>query len=342
MEALLGIPPPTTSPPQLQCTIRNALPDLQQCPRIAFPHAVQMIAPVPHYPADVHENDDTFYYHAQLPLSVLIAAQFLDEYVRRGTLVAISHPAAIDHGNVVAVAPGGRLLLSVDEATFTTVGLPGRRSRSHPDRYDISIDIGAESFRPGKPLYTRVQWCLKHRYPDPIGLLLSYAVDGRCSPISLPDGYSAVRLPASTRVSSSAYNGVPDALLLPSSAISSDCLADLSDWIGHVTLGVGTAHDTGASGQCATLKQVGLLPPDLLLRRLADGRALVDSGLCDWAIVSAIGFEDAPVSWITSRGGPLAIHSYEYAGDHHCTIVIRRRDPSCIIMQGSAAHDQYK
>ena len=64
----------------------------------------------------------------------------------------------------------GRLYLVLDKDSIEQLGLAGSSSPfiHDPRRFRVEIDISAPSFRPGKKLYDRVQWCLSAERVAPI------------------------------------------------------------------------------------------------------------------------------------------------------------------------------
>ncbi len=100
---------------------------------------------------------------------------------------------------MIAMYPPGILHLVVDRPTYTTLGLeastaPGRarstvkaraKARELQDRYDIVIDMTKDSFRPGKPMYDRVMWCLSEERIGVVDLvlMLTDGATGRARPL---------------------------------------------------------------------------------------------------------------------------------------------------------------
>ncbi len=88
----------------------------------------------------------------------------------------------------------GSLSLTVDEATYRSLGLVCKRSnrkvskgmgrgKGSPTHFTITADLTEPSFVPGRKGWDRWNWCLSNRI-RPITLLASWIVDGVAKPIS--------------------------------------------------------------------------------------------------------------------------------------------------------------
>ncbi|KAL6073530.1 Ribonuclease P protein subunit p40 [Balamuthia mandrillaris] len=121
--------------------------------------------------------NDIFYFLPNCSLSRLLEPSFLNAHVRQGELRAISIGSRIDAQNVCAILPNGKMLLSLDKDTYEQLGLTGRKAAfppRHSQEWDVSLDLRAASFRPGKNLYDRVKWCLGEDRLAGIDLLLAW------------------------------------------------------------------------------------------------------------------------------------------------------------------------
>jgi Ribonuclease P 40kDa (Rpp40) subunit len=116
------------------------------------------------------KQPDMTYYHAQGPLQDLLALS----WVQKGHCCAVALNTPSDQCNTFAVLPGGTLVYTLDRETFQTCGLPaeavqpgaaakvGRPGGSKPAHYCGTIDMSVPSFKAGKPLYERLQLCLRN------------------------------------------------------------------------------------------------------------------------------------------------------------------------------------
>ncbi|GAA5909855.1 uncharacterized protein JCM6883_003116 [Sporobolomyces salmoneus] len=96
-------------------------------------------------------------------LADLLEPKFLNSFVRKGSLVALSFEGAQDD-DVVAIDGRGRLVLSVCKSTYELLGLPGRASMhgSFRQRFIIEISLIDPAFRAGKPGFERVKRLLRN------------------------------------------------------------------------------------------------------------------------------------------------------------------------------------
>ncbi|GAA5996400.1 hypothetical protein JCM5350_005224 [Sporobolomyces pararoseus] len=96
-------------------------------------------------------------------LADLLEPTFLNSFVRKGSLVAISLEQA-EGEDVAAIDGRGRLILSVSKSTYELLGLPGRASMhgSFRQRFIIEISLVDPAFRSGKPGFERVKRLLRN------------------------------------------------------------------------------------------------------------------------------------------------------------------------------------
>lgn len=75
----------------------------------------------------------------------------------------------------------GVLRLTLDRDTHEQLGLTGSESHFKPraSRYNVSVDLRAPSFAPGKKLHERVLWCLSKRV-SPAELFVYWINGTRC------------------------------------------------------------------------------------------------------------------------------------------------------------------
>ncbi|GAA5970945.1 hypothetical protein JCM11641_004518 [Rhodosporidiobolus odoratus] len=103
-----------------------------------------------------------FYRCTSVTLADLLEPEFMNSYIRKGSLVALSLDD--DEGaDVVAIDGRGRLVLSVPKETYEVLGLPGRASAygSLRQRFIIEVSLIDPAFRSGKPGFERVKRLLR-------------------------------------------------------------------------------------------------------------------------------------------------------------------------------------
>ncbi|GAA6012912.1 hypothetical protein JCM10207_008374 [Rhodosporidiobolus poonsookiae] len=108
------------------------------------------------------EATGQFYLCEGVNLADLFEPEFLNSFVRQGSLVALSLDDD-ESADVVAIDGRGRLVLSVPKDTYELLGLPGRASAfgSYRQRFIIEISLIDPAFRPGKPGFERVKRLLR-------------------------------------------------------------------------------------------------------------------------------------------------------------------------------------
>ncbi|TNY23466.1 Proteophosphoglycan ppg4 [Rhodotorula diobovata] len=154
-------------------------------------------------------------------LADLLEPEFLNSFVRSGSLVALSLDDS-EGEDVVAIDGRGRLVLSVSKDTYELLGLPGRASAygTFRQRFIIELSLRDASFRAGKPGFERTKRALRnwprqtdlldelrgHGAPKGEGktfdLVMAFTdADGNSKPLTLPSPLRAHRLPATLHTS---------------------------------------------------------------------------------------------------------------------------------------------
>ncbi|SCZ93134.1 BZ3500_MvSof-1268-A1-R1_Chr6-2g08482 [Microbotryum saponariae] len=105
-----------------------------------------------------------FYHLTRLDLSHLLQPQFMNDYIRKGSLIALSIPTRSKddaQGDVLAIDGRGRLILNVSKHTYETLGLTGRKSRqlasATGQRFVIELPLSSPSNVCGKPGFERIK-----------------------------------------------------------------------------------------------------------------------------------------------------------------------------------------
>ncbi|BGP24405.1 hypothetical protein JCM10295v2_003316 [Rhodotorula toruloides] len=166
-------------------------------------------------------------------LGDLLTPDFLNSFVRKGSLVAVSLDD--DEGaDVVCIDGRGRLVLSVAKDTYELLGLPGRASAygAIRQRFIIEISLIDPAFRAGKPGFERVKRALANwpqrtdlldelvgqpaeRLAKRFDLLMSYVdAQGQPQPVSLLSAASH-SLPPSFSSHTFSSTSIPKAMSFP-------------------------------------------------------------------------------------------------------------------------------
>ncbi|GAA5825721.1 hypothetical protein JCM11251_000350 [Rhodosporidiobolus azoricus] len=97
-----------------------------------------------------------------LNLADLLEPEFMNSFIRKGSLVTLSLDDS-EGADVVAIDGRGRLILSVCKDTYELLGLPGRASAhgSLRQRFIIEISLIDPFFRAGKPGFERTKRLLR-------------------------------------------------------------------------------------------------------------------------------------------------------------------------------------
>ncbi|KAF4790951.1 hypothetical protein TURU_136118 [Turdus rufiventris] len=123
--------------------------------------------------ADIGE----YYLVRNLPVHELVAHEFIDAFVKKGSCYALTYKTKIDQDNTAALLPSGKLILSVDKDTYEELGLQGRPSQYSGKkvmRYIVTIDLTDAGFHPESKKHNRVLWALKEKKPLEFDFLLAW------------------------------------------------------------------------------------------------------------------------------------------------------------------------
>lgn len=217
------------------------------------------------------------------------------------------------------------LVLSIDPEMYQRLGLEGQRSllsagggRMDEDsnRRVVRIDIGAQSWVPGKPLFDRFRWCFADERVSPATFLVC-SEDG--SEDVLPQGIKAKRL--GLRTSKTVLDGIVMPTAGAVAAIDRATKEDpspakaLFDWAGLAAVRSENFDDLIGQietfrGACNSIVIEGLMSPRIVREVVDSVAAFVKSREQPWAAVVAAGLRDSPISWAGSE------HSAFLGGDN--------------------------
>ena len=113
-----------------------------------FNHALEVTLPGPLPEGLAGEVPaPTAYLVPQLPVAFFLTAA-ARELLAAGTLLAVSMAAPIDEGSACCLAPGGRLVLSLEKNTYERLGMQGSasqfaESQHHGLRATCSVSVAA-------------------------------------------------------------------------------------------------------------------------------------------------------------------------------------------------------
>lgn len=128
-----------------------------------------LIPDTPSLPQEILDSllDDTQYYMvSDLPVFELCKAEFLQLFVKKGSLSGISVDVLLDQDNCACITPEGQLYLSLDRGSYQALGINGKLAphilREPKNRYVVNIDTGGPGFKKGSNHYERTINCLKN------------------------------------------------------------------------------------------------------------------------------------------------------------------------------------
>ncbi|KAG0269813.1 Ribonuclease P protein subunit p40 [Actinomortierella ambigua] len=222
-----------------------------------FNHTLQVFLPTHCSPA-IHSTlvsrllKNTFYYHAKVPLSLLLTPEFM-QHARNG-MIALSVDGGIDTHNIVCLDGNGSLVLALTKDTYEQLGLDGVPSKfsAKRQRYVVKIDLRAPAMVPKKPGFERVKWCFENTLVDKFSMLFaSVDAEGNSLPIEFPSEISARKLTYDVDVTTLHDIVIPDTTRIRTIRHSNNSnnnnnsnvlqwrsnVSQLHEWIGMVAVG---------------------------------------------------------------------------------------------------------
>lgn len=293
-----------------------------------FNHAVEILWPNGTLLPPEIENLTLSYYTARIPLSHFLKPEV---FQKCASLAALSMGDKIDTGNVHAILPRGKVVMSVDKDTSEELGLDSRPSRFEKHRRIVEVDLTADRFSEGKPSRERLQWCLTDRLALDTDFVLC------CSPSDESDlcSFFGAEKRDCQRVTK-LLEGVSYPVLHPSNPIGSleggdkTCsgAVEACTWIGALSCDIDSFQDEADSYvstyippyptvviPSAVRKQYrGMVHSDVINRILMTMRDHIKGD--SWGAMTVWGFDDSPVSWRTNE------HGYHVSGDNNYTVFV--------------------
>eukprot|EP00743_Colponemidia_sp_Colp-15_P003527 GILK01003805.1.p1 GENE.GILK01003805.1~~GILK01003805.1.p1 ORF type:complete len:375 (-),score=42.92 GILK01003805.1:120-1214(-) len=282
-----------------------------------------------------HTTTQTNFYEMTTPLETLCSESFVDSVLKSTRFAALSKGTPIDRTNSVAILRSGSLHLNLERDTYQQLGLVGKPSalKTHKgERYSVSVDMLAPSWRDGKKLYERVQWAFKDR-TEPVSLYC-YCLDPTegvpSSEVLLRDTVGENLSTHTLTMSETNYSTpIPDMDLVKEQLKSAHdketvCLG-LYEWIGLCAANLLPNLYTSLADQflssympevplttspvaSSSMRWTGFISPEFIFEKLAAARNVVQSGSAPWIALTVWGFEDAPISFGHNE------HSFSHTG----------------------------
>ncbi|XP_078606789.1 ribonuclease P protein subunit p40-like [Branchiostoma floridae x Branchiostoma japonicum] len=326
-----------------------------------FNHMVELFIPgcaelPPGVQAEFDRCDD-YYLIKNVPLTELINKDFIENFVKKGSLYMLSHNTHIDKHNAYAVLPTGQLLLSVHKDTYEELGLVGQPSqfnRKVKRKFVVEVDLTQDIFVPGKKNYERVKQGFQ-RTELKADFLISWKPEGTRqlagSILSHFQGSYECEKHSQAQQTSRHTD-----LLLP--VVHSTELEEGEDgqwcsarewyeWLGAVSCGISCNEAPEhyiSRYSCpdpneltaATVRHsmTGFIAPGNVcsLQEVVRSYMRDNKSTCPWAALTVHGFVDSPVSWARRE------HGFHHGGENLYTFLIFR-DSTYWLFQAVGTND---
>ncbi|XP_071546296.1 ribonuclease P protein subunit p40-like [Panulirus ornatus] len=304
---------------------------------------------IPKLMSDVLTEDTEFYLIKQLPLLQLCTSTFLQAFVNRGQLYAISCDTRLDLDDSASLTPNGRLLLLLNKFTYQELRLNGMLSahilRKPLEKYVVEVNLKEPSFRPGKPNYNKVITTFTE-----VQLAFNFWFnwvphDKEVCPSSIAKyfndlGYSVEEVRPFLGHSIMTEAAMP---LLGKTEEEVDP-EDLLEWIGCQTLGIKlntegttvcevvTPEPNIQVNNLCTLQCTGFFSPNQLQLMIHEIRLWLNQRsevAVPWLSMTVFGHPDSLISWGTTE------HSYRTNGDNLYSLIILRNQLRIYKVSGS-------
>uniref|UniRef100_A0A8C9MF94 Ribonuclease P/MRP subunit p40 n=1 Tax=Serinus canaria TaxID=9135 RepID=A0A8C9MF94_SERCA len=285
--------------------------------------------------ADIGE----YYLVRNLPIHELVAHEFIDAFVKKGSCYALTYKTKIDQDNTAALLPNGKLILSVDKDTYEELGLQGRPSRYSGKkvmRYIITIDLTDAGFHPESKKHNRVLWALKEKKPLEFDFLLAWYNTG-AEGSTLMSYFSKNQIQAlKPKITFSTLRDLQCPVLksndLQGKPEESCSTEELFEWLGAVLNQVSLDNKSSSflSTYCCPEPNTvvekaflctitGFIIPEKIIQLLEQLCCYFgEPKLAHWLTLTVHGFADSPVSWRESE------HGFHKGGENLYNFVIFR------------------
>ncbi|XP_030084003.2 ribonuclease P protein subunit p40 isoform X1 [Serinus canaria] len=285
--------------------------------------------------ADIGE----YYLVRNLPIHELVAHEFIDAFVKKGSCYALTYKTKIDQDNTAALLPNGKLILSVDKDTYEELGLqgcPSRYSGKKVMRYIITIDLTDAGFHPESKKHNRVLWALKEKKPLEFDFLLAWYNTG-AEGSTLMSYFSKNQIQAlKPKITFSTLRDLQCPVLksndLQGKPEESCSTEELFEWLGAVLNQVSLDNKSSSflSTYCCPEPNTvvekaflctitGFIIPEKIIQLLEQLCCYFgEPKLAHWLTLTVHGFADSPVSWRESE------HGFHKGGENLYNFVIFR------------------
>ncbi|WFD36086.1 hypothetical protein MCUN1_002957 [Malassezia cuniculi] len=276
-------------------------------------------------------------YVARVTASMFLEPSFVAQYIRSGSLYALS-TSALDSDDMLCIDGNGMLVLSLLKDTYQTLGLVGRPSRfgygssgragdrksGAMSRYIVELPLLAPSFVPGKRGYERALQCLRswdeQRSNEPSWTVLmtwtppenTTGSAAAAAEIQVPPPCSLRPLPLEVSAKHVSDAWVPSV----SGCLGDEASLDMLEWCGLAILAsprlltfsaqhtpvAGYTPPPSAAGDYMHVRVRGFIAPALAAQVLGFVSAWAQQEHT-WCYVGVTGFADAPIAWQSAHPG---------------------------------------
>uniref|UniRef100_A0A069DTE0 Putative ribonuclease p 40 subunit like protein n=1 Tax=Panstrongylus megistus TaxID=65343 RepID=A0A069DTE0_9HEMI len=284
----------------------------------SFNHSICAVFPdTLNLPSDVSEcfSFSTEYYKiSNIPVSEFVDNVFIEAFVKRGELTALSLDTLLDIDNCAAVTPRGILVLSLTKAVFQELGVDKGPAvdlikQMVSQKIQLHINLKNSCFKPGKKNYDRIHNRLKKMKQLTMTFVLSWESDNaKVCPSSIA-AYFHKRGYVVEECFPSKTNRIDYNVKLPSESSDPD---EMFEWFGLYALGAGEypdpfhqeflstypGMDMETVGQILFIQLTGLFTTRKVGKILNELRKYMDTrASIPFIGLHVQGFDDAPVSW---------------------------------------------
>ncbi|GLV41539.1 hypothetical protein CBL_06768 [Carabus blaptoides fortunei] len=324
-----------------------------------YTHLVSVVLPnalsLPTNICDSLSSDSDYYKVTNLSLSELIREEFIEHFIKRGSLTALSIDRRIDIDNCACITPDGSLIVTLDRKSYQQLGLEGKVSHftsSLTDRYIVRLNLKHDSFTGNRKLYDRTIHCLTERL-ETFTFILSWTPDdAKLCPSSvakyLSDRGCSVVLCSTQCVRRCEENVRVPSIHEQSAMFSAD---EFVEWLGMFSLKADmdadafdtyintyeTPTDAVLTKRVQYIQWRGLFTSQQV-RKLYEQLAIYvrsASGKSPWVSLYVQGFSDVPIAWKHQE------HHYYTNGDNAHVAVLQPNGKYLFCTQ-SCSRKKYK
>lgn len=294
-----------------------------------YNHLISLITPSGvQLPKGVLLDDSDYYKLKDITLDTLVSKEFINNFVIKGELTALTISTRIDCDNCVCITPCGKLILSLTKDSYGSLGLQGTQShftKNTKDRYVVTVDLRGRQLVENRK-NSEVPQCLRK-----LGRFTFIAIweppSAQVCPSSLAKYFNELGFEVILCVNTQQYQVQKDVKVPVVRYEDEEEVIDVVEWLGMVTMKCPESYcNTFLSSyttpspfvtvpSIGTHQFRGFFTPKRIVKFI---NALKNAFKDQWFSIYVQGFSDSPINWHFNE------HHYYTNGDNSYVFLFNR------------------